>query len=241
VSYYSTPFEVVTRLWIIPGALLRVLFPIFTETFITDRTRSLKIIRWGYISIFLATFPIVLIVSLFAREGLGLWLGREFAAQSSLVLQILAIGVFINGLGQIPFAFIQASGRSDVTGKIHLVELPFYALFAWLLIKPFVILGAALAWSLRILVDTSVLLSFSRRLMAEQRALIIRVVPVIGVCVVVFSLGIIIGPFAMRVLYGASILLLFMLISRKIVLKQQGIGTLLAWVKISTQGEAPQI
>ena len=232
VSYYSTPFEVVTRLWIIPGALLRVLFPIFTETFITDRTRSLKIMKWGYISISLATFPIVIIVCLFAREALGLWLGVEFAAQSSLVLQILAIGVFINGLGQIPFAFIQASGRSDVTGKIHMIELPFYALFAWALIMQFGIMGAALAWSIRILIDTTVLLSFSRCLMAEQRELIKRVALEIGLCVVIFSLGIIIRPFAMRVIYGASVLFLFMLISRKIVLKQQGIGTLVTWIKM---------
>ncbi|NOY58371.1 MAG: hypothetical protein GXO75_05495, partial [Calditrichaeota bacterium] len=62
--------------------------------------------------------------------------------------------------GQIAFAMVQAVGRPDLTAKLHLIEAPFYLLVLWLLVGKFGIQGAAIAWSLRVFVDTIALLSF---------------------------------------------------------------------------------
>jgi O-antigen/teichoic acid export membrane protein len=59
------------------------------------------------------------------------WLGAEFSGNSSAVLRWLAIGVFINSLGQVPFALLQEVGRPDITGTLHLVELPLYLAAMW--------------------------------------------------------------------------------------------------------------
>ena len=48
---------------------------------------------------------------------------------------------------------MQGAGRSDLTAKLHLAELPLYAILAWWLIATRGIEGAALAWTLRVAAD----------------------------------------------------------------------------------------
>ncbi len=52
-----------------------------------------------------------------ANDGLRLWLGPEFARNSTAVLQLLAVGVFFNTLGVLPWVLIQGAGRPDLTAK----------------------------------------------------------------------------------------------------------------------------
>ena len=47
------------------------------------------------------------------------------------MLQILAVGVFINSLAQVPFALLQGVGRPDLTATLHLIELPLYLGLLW--------------------------------------------------------------------------------------------------------------
>jgi O-antigen/teichoic acid export membrane protein len=154
VAYYATPYEIVTKLWIIPSALVTVLFPAFSTSFCEDPKRAEMLFYRGVKYIFLALFPIVLGIVLFAYEGLDLWLGKEFAQNGASVLQWLAIGVFINSLSQVPFSLIQGLGRPDVTSKLHMGELPFYCLLLWMFTSNFGIAGAAIAWVIRVTVDT---------------------------------------------------------------------------------------
>ncbi|MDZ7626172.1 MAG: polysaccharide biosynthesis C-terminal domain-containing protein [Ignavibacteriaceae bacterium] len=85
---------------------------------------------------------------------MDLWLGRKFAEESSLVLQLLALGVLLNSFAHLPFTFLQGIGRPDIPAKINLIELPFYLLSMWFAIKQFGINGAALVWFLINFVNT---------------------------------------------------------------------------------------
>ena len=96
VTYYATPYEVVTKLLIIPVALMGVLFPAFTTALAQDHVHAARLYGRSVIYVFLLLFPAVLIIVTFAREGLTMWLGSEFSGDSSLVLQILAVGVLVN-------------------------------------------------------------------------------------------------------------------------------------------------
>lgn len=40
VAYYATPYEVVTKFWLIPSALVGVLFPAFSTALAHDRQRA---------------------------------------------------------------------------------------------------------------------------------------------------------------------------------------------------------
>jgi O-antigen/teichoic acid export membrane protein len=108
-------------------------------------------------------FPLALILVLFAREGLTLWVGAAFAAASAPVLRWLAVGIFINSLAHAPFNVLQGIGRPDLTGKLHLVELPFYLGALYLFAHAFGIVGVAMAWVLRITADSAALLLVTTR------------------------------------------------------------------------------
>jgi O-antigen/teichoic acid export membrane protein len=168
VAYYTAPYEVVTKLWMIPAAFTGVLFPAFAAAWTQDADRAAHLLRQGVKYTFLLLFPVSLVIATLGEEGLALWLGPDYAANSTRVLQWLAIGVFLNSLAQIPFALIQAAGRPDITAKLHLLELPFYVAALWFLIRAAGIEGAAMAWTLRSLIDTAAVFWIARHLTSRH-------------------------------------------------------------------------
>jgi O-antigen/teichoic acid export membrane protein len=163
VAYYATPFDVVTRALLIPVALTGVLFPAFSTALTRDapRVRTLFVSATRYV--FLAIVPISLLVATFAREGLTLWLGTAFAARSERIVQWLAAGVLVSALSKVPYALLQGVGRPDLTALAHVAELPLYLLAAWALIGAYGADGAAMAWTLRVLLDGAILFYFACR------------------------------------------------------------------------------
>jgi len=149
VAYYVTPFEIVTRLLLLPWAFSGVLFPLIATTFVQSPDRTARLYSRGIRLTYVTLFPIVLVVIAFAQRGLSLWVGDAIAMHSASVMRWLALGVFFNGLVQVPFATIQAAGRPDLTARIHLVELPLYLPTLWWMAHRWGIDGAAIAWMLR--------------------------------------------------------------------------------------------
>jgi O-antigen/teichoic acid export membrane protein len=167
VAYYATPYEMVTKLLIVPSAILGVLFPAFAASHRQDRDRMIRLFVRGTKYIALTLFPVILVITAFAHEGLQWWLGDEFARHSTFVLQCLAIGVFINGLAQLFATLVQGIGRPDLSAKLHLLELPIYLPVLWWAIRSYGVAGAALAWSGRVVVDGVVLFLMSGRLLDD--------------------------------------------------------------------------
>ena len=163
VAYYATPFDVVTKLWLVPAALLGVMFPAFTMTFVQDRGRTAVLYGRSVKFLLLILFPVVLFIVLMAQNGLRFWLGPEFAEHSTRVLQWLAAGVFVSCLAQVPFALVQGVGRPDLTAKLHLIELPAYLLALWWMTRMRGIEGAAIIWTARVSIDALVLFVISKR------------------------------------------------------------------------------
>lgn len=164
VAFYATPFEIVTRLSMLPGAVSVALLPMFSAIAAEARDELERFFASGLRYVILLLFPATLLIALFAREGLALWVGEEFASQSAGVARMLAAGVFVNGLAFIPFTLLYAVGRADVVAKLHLVELPIYALLLWQLVWRFGADGAAAAWTLRVVVDAGLLFLLARHL-----------------------------------------------------------------------------
>jgi len=176
VAHYTTPYEVVTRLWFLPEALVGVLFPALTTSLVADPQRAARIFGVSARVMLLSIFPLVALIMLFAPEGLLFWLGEDFARHSTPVMRWLAIGVFVNCLARLPSATLQSSGRPDLTAKIHMLELVPSLLLLWWLIHAYGVVGAAVAWTLRIAGDTLALFWVSMRVTPHMRALQIRVV-----------------------------------------------------------------
>jgi O-antigen/teichoic acid export membrane protein len=162
VAFYTVPYEMATKVLLVPGALAGVLFPAFAGSYATDRSRAAGLFTQGMKVTWLVLFPVIVTLVAFAHEALSLWLGAEFGSKSTTVLQWLAVGVLINSLAQVPFALVQAAGRPDLTAKLHLIELPVYLVAMWWLIANYGIQGAAIGWTLRALVDAVALVGMVR-------------------------------------------------------------------------------
>lgn len=203
ISYYVTSHEVVTRLRIIPTALGGVIFPAFSRAFSTETsTRVEKLFGQSQNAIFLGVFLPVLFISLFAHEGLTLWLDAEFAEQSTTVVRWLAIGVFVNAMGAVSVNLIRAIGRPDLTAKVYLIELPIFFLMLIKLVEVYGINGAAFAYFFRWLIDTAVMLYLSVKLYPPIKADCIKTCILVS-CGSLILLGI---TFVNGVIYKAVVL-----------------------------------
>jgi O-antigen/teichoic acid export membrane protein len=163
------------------------MFPAFSASFVQDRNRTALLYSRSVKYLFLVLFPVVLLTVAFAQNGLTLWLGAEFARQSTRVLQWLAVGVFMNCLAQVPFALVQGVGRPDLTAKLHLIELPFYLLGMWWLIRAYGIEGAAIAWTLRIGLDACIQFGIARRFFPGNISWTHRTALVLGIALLAFA------------------------------------------------------
>ena len=142
-----------------------------------------------------------------------MWLGNEFADNSTRVLQWLAIGVFINCLALIPFALVQGVGRPDITAKLNMIELPLYLPIVLWAISVFGIVGAAFVWFARVLIDTAVLFFLARRFLylgvSERR----RYEIMIGVTLLLLLVAMLPMGIALRAVFLAVVLCGFAVVS----------------------------
>src|SRR5437763_15666283 len=79
VAYYATPFDMITKLWLVPAALLAVVFPAFSMTFVQDRARTEVLYDRSVKFLLFCLFPMIVSVIVLASDGLSVWVGRYFA------------------------------------------------------------------------------------------------------------------------------------------------------------------
>ena len=169
LAYYTTPHEIVNRLLVVPAAMVRTVFPTFALLGV-EKSRGAELIfircvKW----LLFVIYPVILLIVYFGYEGLRIWLGEDFARNSTLVLQILSIGIFINAIAFVPSTLIQSAERPDLTAKIHLMEFPVYLPVIWYSAKTFGIVGAACAWTARVTVDMILLMVATTRLVPRVK------------------------------------------------------------------------
>jgi O-antigen/teichoic acid export membrane protein/2-polyprenyl-3-methyl-5-hydroxy-6-metoxy-1,4-benzoquinol methylase len=154
VTYYVTPFEMLSRLRIFPQALMSVLFPALTMTSISDRGRFIELYRNGAKVLFYLLLPVLSLFFWFGKDGLYWWVGEEISYASVPVVHWLTAGWLINVLARMPLTTLQAVGRPDLTAKLHMVELLPYATILYVFTMQFGIAGTAAAWFIRMFFDT---------------------------------------------------------------------------------------
>jgi len=118
----------------------------------------------------LVLVPVVCVLIAFARPILGSWLGQAYAHHGATAFQILGFGVLCNALAYVPFIYVQALGRPDVTARLHVAELIVYVPLTWVLVTRYGIVGAAMAWTGRVLVDALLLVAALSRMLGVTPA-----------------------------------------------------------------------
>lgn len=220
VGYYAAPYEAMNRAWVVPATLAATLFPAFTNLDTEGaRHRVEELCARSLKSLLLISAPTLLILALFAKQILRVWLGPDFAAQSTLTLQVLALGTLISSIALVPFSLLQGVGRPDLTGVFSVIEFLFQIICCWFLVRRFGISGAALAWTFKALLDALLMfgavfalnsVSLKNLLQNGLRRTLIAVCSLGIALVIVWRAH---GPFLAQLLVAAVLVLGFILIS----------------------------
>ena len=168
LTYYAAPLEALTRLRILPMAIMITLFPEFSTGLGSEGSDRIRLLFGKSMKIILLIMGMLsLILFTHAHDILRLWLGAQFADKSTLIFQIFAISILINFLALVPFTFLQGIGRPDLPAKFHLVEFPIYILILWHLTKSYGISGSAVAWGIRVTFDFGLLYLWSSKFLSK--------------------------------------------------------------------------
>jgi O-antigen/teichoic acid export membrane protein len=175
VAYYTAPYDVIVRLTIVPASIVPPLFPAFSAFGgVGDTRRLTELFSRAAKYLALTMVPIAAALVALAPPGLAAWLGGDFARHATLPAQILAAGIMVNAMAQLPFAALQAVGRADLPAKFHLAELPCYVALLIFLVSHLGITGAALAWGARVTLDAVLLYWAALRHLAIDALLLLR-------------------------------------------------------------------
>lgn len=163
LASYAIPQEGLQRLLIIPAALATALLPrmagMSSYSDLADLyDLNLKRIGAGMLLV-------LMMCALLAKPVISLWISPSFAASSEAIVLIICLGLWFNSLAQMPMTLLHAVGRPKLAAISHLIELPIYVIMIVGFSKEFGITGAAMAWSLRVIVDFLVFNWFARRVL----------------------------------------------------------------------------
>jgi O-antigen/teichoic acid export membrane protein len=158
VTYYTVPYNLINTLALFPASIAVVVFPAFTRLHTegkAENTRELYI--RGTKLIFGTVVPIAIVIGIFSRQILTLWMGTEFGTHSARVMQVLAFALVISAVASLPYQFLQAVHKPDLTAKFHILELVIHVPLCFVLIGAFGLTGAAVAWAVRVTLDFALL------------------------------------------------------------------------------------
>lgn len=152
-AYYLTPLEVVSKILIVPGAVMNALFPRFAALEL-DPFQLRRVLLVGTASIIVLVLPLVVVILVFGQQLLTVWIDSAFADQSHSVAGILALGVLANSVACVPFAYLQSTGMAHRAAIIHFVEAPVYVCALIYVAPRYGITGIAVVWTSRMVLDS---------------------------------------------------------------------------------------
>jgi O-antigen/teichoic acid export membrane protein len=150
VAAYTVPYQLASRMQILPGALLGALFPRLSAAAAEQQailgekaTRALACALSPFV------FGAVFVIEPF----LQLWVGRSLGGYSGAVGRILLVAFWANAFALVPFTRLQASGRPALVTKILLLEIPLYLGGLYVAMVYLGFLGSAIALLGRLVLD----------------------------------------------------------------------------------------
>lgn len=156
VTHYSVPYELATKLLLLPIALSSALFPRFASQGAVSYEQAARTVAW------LMCLPCMMLIWL-GGDILHLWVQFDVVSESTWALIALVVGIWFNSVAQIPYAWLQARGFVRATVGLHLCELPFYLALTYFGAVHYGIIAVGVAWAVRAGVDCVALLWTVRR------------------------------------------------------------------------------
>jgi len=165
LAHYSVAYTLANMVTLFTVAMAQSLVPAFSQLAKPDKRDQLDrlYVRSLRINIF-SLLPCLLILAIVAKPFFTVWAGPEFGVASPLPFYILQIGLFFNLNACIPWAVILSQGRTDIFAKLYWIQiLPYIGLCAFLTYR-FGAVGAATAWSGRVISESYILFKYAGRI-----------------------------------------------------------------------------
>lgn len=151
LSAYAIPQEGIIRLLIVPTAICGALMPLFSSILCRDELQ--KTYRESYQRMIKIMGALCGMAALTIYPVLSIWITPEFASKAYPIALIILVGAFINGIATVSYTFLHAIGKTKLTAEFHIAELLIYVTMIYVLTKQFGLMGAAVAWVLRVTID----------------------------------------------------------------------------------------
>ncbi len=162
IAYYTTPYDVMVRLLVLPAAFVDVLFPEFSRDFGAGSKQIHRLYNRARLILVGLIAPVCLGLALLAHPLLEWWLGSEFADEGYRVIQLMALGIVLNSAARISQTLLQALGRPDWAALLQVGELILYVGYMPYLVAQYEVVGAAGAWLLRVTISFAALTYLAR-------------------------------------------------------------------------------
>ncbi len=160
VTSYVLPYEIVIQTLVIVGAVTTVLFPAISGAVATDLRKAKEIYRYWLLRVGFGMLAVTGTLAFVMPSLLDLWLGNRVSDEAAVVGRILCIGVLLNSVSAVTISYLHAHGWVKQTAIAHIIEIPFFLGALYWGVTTMGIIGAAVAWALRMLLDTMFLFSF---------------------------------------------------------------------------------
>jgi O-antigen/teichoic acid export membrane protein len=159
LSFYVPVYEAALRLLLVPGSVATSLFPVVSSLSARGQHETVATLYSAAIrNIALVLLPPIAFVIAFAPDLLRFWLGEDYVLQSATALRLLSAGMLLNAVAHIPYSYLHALGRPDISARVLGAELLFHVPIAWWLVSHFGVAGAAGAWGIRASADCVILM-----------------------------------------------------------------------------------
>ncbi|MAC13203.1 MAG: hypothetical protein CL539_00805 [Alcanivorax sp.] len=156
VAYYVTPYEMITKLWVIPAAITTVVLPEFSKKVLRAKERD--IFNKGILLTLGLVLPICAVTFFFSSEILSIWIDPSFSEKAGYFMKVFSVGIAINSLAHVPFVYLQAAGYARFLAKFQFFQLPLYLVSLVLAGMNWGAEGVVWCWFFRIVIDSLTIL-----------------------------------------------------------------------------------
>ncbi|WP_456380204.1 oligosaccharide flippase family protein [Thiolapillus sp.] len=154
VTLYAVPFSLIAPVVMLAGSLSMALFPRYASI---GREGSLQLAQRATGAVIVMITPLMVLLAFLVQPFLAVWISPEFAQKSMGVAQILVVGFWANSLAKVFHTQLQGEGKPHVVAWVHLAELIPFLILLSVLTHQWGISGAAMAWTIRTVVDMGLL------------------------------------------------------------------------------------
>lgn len=162
VTVYVIPYELTVQSLILSSAVTTVAFPAISRLLAADAEAAQRLFKLWLFRVTVIMVAAMGVLALILPMVLAVWLHKPADPDSVLVGRILCLGVVANSIGAMYFSLLHARGRTKATALVHVFEFPLFIGFLVLMIHLFGVTGAAIAWSVRMVVDALLMMFVSR-------------------------------------------------------------------------------